>query len=245
MVTTAQVWDALGEIADPEIPVISLVELGVVRDVEVENGRVRVEFTPTFLGCPALEVMRDQMAAKVSPRSRSSPTTPGRRTGSRPRAVRSSARRASHRRPRVAPAHRSSSSSSAGRSAARTAARRRPSSRTSSARRRAARSVTARAADSRSSSSRRSRRYGGTPGSPVGPLLAGGVIAPCSTRLLARARPRVRRRPGRAFRGGKLGRGHLPSMAAPRPTTIRPLPFDPLRDRRRRNRGLRERAISR
>ena len=59
------VWDALAEIADPEIPVISLVELGVVRDVEVEDGRVRVEFTPTFLGCPALEVMRDQMAAKV------------------------------------------------------------------------------------------------------------------------------------------------------------------------------------
>jgi ring-1,2-phenylacetyl-CoA epoxidase subunit PaaD len=65
VVTAEQVWDALAEIADPEIPVISLVELGVVRDVEVEDGRVRVEFTPTFLGCPALEVMRDQMAAKV------------------------------------------------------------------------------------------------------------------------------------------------------------------------------------
>ncbi len=65
MVTEAEVWEALAEIADPEIPVISLVELGVVRDVEVEDGRVRVEFTPTFLGCPALEVMRDQMAAKV------------------------------------------------------------------------------------------------------------------------------------------------------------------------------------
>jgi ring-1,2-phenylacetyl-CoA epoxidase subunit PaaD len=65
VVTEPQIWAALGEIADPEIPVISLVELGVVRDVEIENGRVRVEFTPTFLGCPALEVMRDQMAAKV------------------------------------------------------------------------------------------------------------------------------------------------------------------------------------
>jgi ring-1,2-phenylacetyl-CoA epoxidase subunit PaaD len=65
MVTEAQVWGALAEIPDPEIPVISLVELGVVRDVEVEDGRVRVEFTPTFLGCPALEVMRDQMEAKV------------------------------------------------------------------------------------------------------------------------------------------------------------------------------------
>jgi ring-1,2-phenylacetyl-CoA epoxidase subunit PaaD len=65
MVTAEAVWEALGQIPDPEIPVISLVELGVVRDVEVEDGRVRVEFTPTFLGCPALEVMRDQMSAKV------------------------------------------------------------------------------------------------------------------------------------------------------------------------------------
>jgi ring-1,2-phenylacetyl-CoA epoxidase subunit PaaD len=66
MVTTAQVWDALAEIADPEIPVVSLVDLGVVRDVHVEAGRVRVEFTPTFLGCPALEVMREAMAARIA-----------------------------------------------------------------------------------------------------------------------------------------------------------------------------------
>jgi ring-1,2-phenylacetyl-CoA epoxidase subunit PaaD len=65
VVTEAEVWDALAEIPDPEIPVISLVDLGVVRGVEVDGGHVRVEFTPTFLGCPALEVMRDQMAAKV------------------------------------------------------------------------------------------------------------------------------------------------------------------------------------
>ena len=62
MVTEAQVWDALAKIPDPEIPVISLVDLGVIRDVGVENGTVRVAFTPTFLGCPALEVMRDAMA---------------------------------------------------------------------------------------------------------------------------------------------------------------------------------------
>jgi ring-1,2-phenylacetyl-CoA epoxidase subunit PaaD len=65
VVTAEAVWEALAEIPDPEIPVISLVDLGVVRDVAIEDGRVRVEFTPTFLGCPALEVMRDQMAAKV------------------------------------------------------------------------------------------------------------------------------------------------------------------------------------
>jgi ring-1,2-phenylacetyl-CoA epoxidase subunit PaaD len=65
VVTVDRVWAALAEIPDPEIPVISLVDLGVVRDVAVENGTVRVEFTPTFLGCPALEVMRDQMAESI------------------------------------------------------------------------------------------------------------------------------------------------------------------------------------
>ena len=65
MVTPEQVWDALAEIPDPEIPVISLVDLGVVREVDVDESRVRVEFTPTFLGCPALETMRDAMAAKI------------------------------------------------------------------------------------------------------------------------------------------------------------------------------------
>jgi ring-1,2-phenylacetyl-CoA epoxidase subunit PaaD len=65
VVTEAQVWDALAGIADPEIPVISIVDLGVVRSVNVDDERVHVEFTPTFLGCPALEVMRDQMADAV------------------------------------------------------------------------------------------------------------------------------------------------------------------------------------
>jgi ring-1,2-phenylacetyl-CoA epoxidase subunit PaaD len=63
--TEAQVWDALAEIPDPEIPVISLVDLGVIKSVDVDGDDVRIEFTPTFLGCPALEVMRDALAAKV------------------------------------------------------------------------------------------------------------------------------------------------------------------------------------
>ena len=66
MVSAAEVWAALEEIADPEIPVISLVDLGVIRSVDVQNSRVRVEFTPTFLGCPALEVMKRAMEEKVA-----------------------------------------------------------------------------------------------------------------------------------------------------------------------------------
>jgi ring-1,2-phenylacetyl-CoA epoxidase subunit PaaD len=65
MVTAEAVWAALDEVPDPEIPVISLVELGVVRDVAVEGSTVRVEFTPTFLGCPALAYMRTAMEEKL------------------------------------------------------------------------------------------------------------------------------------------------------------------------------------
>ena len=66
MVAEAQVWKALEEIPDPEIPVVSLVELGVIRSVDVDNGHVRIEFTPTFLGCPALEFMKRAMEEKVT-----------------------------------------------------------------------------------------------------------------------------------------------------------------------------------
>lgn len=64
--TEAAVWDALAEIPDPEIPVISLVDLGVVKAVDVNGERVRIEFTPTFMGCPALEVMRRQLEEAVT-----------------------------------------------------------------------------------------------------------------------------------------------------------------------------------
>ena len=60
-----RVWDALAEIPDPEIPVISLVDLGVVKDVAVEGEHVRIAFTPTFMGCPALERMRTCMEEAV------------------------------------------------------------------------------------------------------------------------------------------------------------------------------------
>jgi ring-1,2-phenylacetyl-CoA epoxidase subunit PaaD len=66
MVTAEQVWAAFEEIADPEIPVVSLVDLGVIRDVSVDGDRVLVEFTPTFLGCPALEVMRKALESTIA-----------------------------------------------------------------------------------------------------------------------------------------------------------------------------------
>jgi ring-1,2-phenylacetyl-CoA epoxidase subunit PaaD len=65
VVTAGDVWAALHEIPDPEIPVVSLVELGVVKSVEVEGERVRIEFTPTFMGCPALDAMQRAMTVKI------------------------------------------------------------------------------------------------------------------------------------------------------------------------------------
>ena len=66
MVTAAEVWDALAGIPDPELPVVSLVDLGVIRSVDVRDGRVRVELTPTFLGCPALEAMTRALEETVA-----------------------------------------------------------------------------------------------------------------------------------------------------------------------------------
>ena len=63
--TAEQVWAALDEVADPEIPVVSLVDLGVIRSVDVSRGHVQVELTPTFLGCPALEAMVRAIEGKV------------------------------------------------------------------------------------------------------------------------------------------------------------------------------------
>ncbi|MBV8065814.1 MAG: phenylacetate-CoA oxygenase subunit PaaJ [Actinobacteria bacterium] len=63
--TAEQVWAALDEIPDPEIPVISLVDLGIIRSVDVSDDHVQVELTPTFLGCPALETMVRAIEEKV------------------------------------------------------------------------------------------------------------------------------------------------------------------------------------
>jgi ring-1,2-phenylacetyl-CoA epoxidase subunit PaaD len=66
MVTVDEVWDALAEIPDPEIPIISIVDLGVVKGVDVANGTVSIDFTPTFMGCPALDTMRRAMESRIS-----------------------------------------------------------------------------------------------------------------------------------------------------------------------------------
>ena len=50
----SRLWTALETVSDPEIPVLSVVDLGVVRAVEVDGGAVTVTITPTYSGCPAM-----------------------------------------------------------------------------------------------------------------------------------------------------------------------------------------------
>lgn len=56
-----QIWEWLEEVKDPEIPVLSLVDLGVITHVDLSANGVTVEMTPTFVGCPALNYMKHEV----------------------------------------------------------------------------------------------------------------------------------------------------------------------------------------
>lgn len=59
----ASAWHILGSVMDPEVPVVSIVELGIVRGVDVGDGGVRVTITPTYSGCPAMDAIADDIRA--------------------------------------------------------------------------------------------------------------------------------------------------------------------------------------
>ncbi len=62
---TQAVWDALDVLTDPEIPVVTLREMGILRDVRVEGNAVEVVITPTYSGCPAMEQIHDDIVSTV------------------------------------------------------------------------------------------------------------------------------------------------------------------------------------
>lgn len=65
--TAASLKELLAQIPDPEIPVISIAELGILRDVAVgEDGAVTVTITPTYNGCPALAAIEDDIRARLA-----------------------------------------------------------------------------------------------------------------------------------------------------------------------------------
>jgi ring-1,2-phenylacetyl-CoA epoxidase subunit PaaD len=64
--TEAQVRAALAEIPDPELPVVSVVDLGMVERVVVEGGKIEVDLLPTFIGCPALELIQLSVGERLA-----------------------------------------------------------------------------------------------------------------------------------------------------------------------------------
>lgn len=65
--TPAEIGRLLDRVVDPEIPVLSLADLGVLREVEVDDtGSITVTITPTYTGCPALETMREDIRSVLA-----------------------------------------------------------------------------------------------------------------------------------------------------------------------------------
>jgi ring-1,2-phenylacetyl-CoA epoxidase subunit PaaD len=61
MTTTEDIKHHLREVHDPEIPVLSIMDMGVVRDVEVDGKKVLVKITPTYSGCPAMDMIATEI----------------------------------------------------------------------------------------------------------------------------------------------------------------------------------------
>lgn len=60
-VNTDSIWSFLEEVMDPEVPVLNVVELGIIRNVELNEKGVNVTITPTYSGCPAIEVIEGEI----------------------------------------------------------------------------------------------------------------------------------------------------------------------------------------
>ena len=67
MVTEKDIWEHLEQISDPEIPVLSIVDLGIVRTVSISYDSCIVTITPTYSGCPAMNVIQEDIIKLLSP----------------------------------------------------------------------------------------------------------------------------------------------------------------------------------
>jgi ring-1,2-phenylacetyl-CoA epoxidase subunit PaaD len=56
-ITTQQVWQWLAQVPDPEVPVLNVLDLGVVRQVQVTDNHITIAITPTYTGCPAMDMI--------------------------------------------------------------------------------------------------------------------------------------------------------------------------------------------
>lgn len=63
--TKDQIWQWLEQVSDPEIPVLTVVDLGVIREVEYNGDKVVVKITPTYSGCPAMNEIEENIKVKL------------------------------------------------------------------------------------------------------------------------------------------------------------------------------------
>ena len=63
--TKEYIYDILSSVPDPEIPVLSVLDLGIVRDVKIEEGNITVVITPTYSGCPAMDAIAVNIKAAL------------------------------------------------------------------------------------------------------------------------------------------------------------------------------------
>ena len=70
-----QAWDALDAVPDPEIPVVSIRELGILRDVREDEVGLEIVITPTYSGCPAMDQIADDIHAALAQRQLSARIT--------------------------------------------------------------------------------------------------------------------------------------------------------------------------
>ena len=65
LLTEQQIWQLLADVADPEVPVLSILDLGIVRGVRVEGDAVHVTITPTYSGCPAMNTIATEIRLRL------------------------------------------------------------------------------------------------------------------------------------------------------------------------------------
>lgn len=66
MVNEQEIWDLLEQVNDPEVPVLTIVDLGIVRNVSLSNNKCEITITPTYSGCPAMKVIEEDIAAVLN-----------------------------------------------------------------------------------------------------------------------------------------------------------------------------------
>jgi ring-1,2-phenylacetyl-CoA epoxidase subunit PaaD len=65
MISEQEIWTILQEVKDPEVPVLSVLDLGIVRDINVSGDNIQIIITPTYSGCPAMDVISMDIRLKL------------------------------------------------------------------------------------------------------------------------------------------------------------------------------------